>query len=582
MKRGTSRSHRVHLPKPIRPIAPRVAYPRGLAQSKPFLQVPHQWDDVLQGPHRAALEARLPQFLKSQRWFGSKAKIITSAVVDQTIPVPVGNGITWIAFVRVDYREADPERYLLPLAFASGPAALSLQRDHPHLIISSLHIADRKIRGVLYDAIGQKAFGRVLLACVLEQEAHTGSAGALVGRVLSPRRRPHSQTAASLEPHLVQAEQTNSAFIFEKKFFLKVFRKLETGLNPDLEVNQFLARRRFSHVPPLVGWLEYRPRSGEASSIGMLSDFVPNASDAWLHTLEALDQFYNRVSLLPKERRSAPISTAPLLPLSPDSMPPSLASLIGRYVKSTRVLGLRTAQMHVALASDSNDKAFAPERFTPSSLRSLCLSMRRLARSHLGLLRRQIAKIPKPTQRLAKIVAGLEADIDKRFQSLLKERIRTARMRTHGDYHLGQVLYTGKDFLIVDFEGEPSRPFPERRLKRSALRDVAGMLRSFHYAAYAALQRRVERGTLHARDLPRFEAWGRAWYRCISQAFLQAYLAEAAKGSFLPQSQPALARLLQAELLDKAMYELGYELNHRPGWVAVPLQAIMHLMEASS
>jgi maltose alpha-D-glucosyltransferase/alpha-amylase len=153
------------------------------------------------------------------------------------------------------------------------------------------------------------------------------------------------------------------------------------------------------------------------------------------------------------------------------------------------------------------------------------------------------------------------------------------RIRSHGDYHLGQVLHTGKDFVIIDFEGEPARPLGQRRIKRSPLRDVAGMIRSFHYAAFSALHAQVETGAITAEHRPRFEAWARAWHLWVSGVFLQAYLEAASPGSFLPKTDSGLTVLLDAELLDKAMYELGYELNNRPDWVKIPIQGVLQQLE---
>jgi maltose alpha-D-glucosyltransferase/alpha-amylase len=180
----------------------------------------------------------------------------------------------------------------------------------------------------------------------------------------------------------------------------------------------------------------------------------------------------------------------------------------------------------------------------------------------------------------AQQVLNLEGTISERFQAILDQKPTVMRIRCHGDYHLGQVLYTGHDFVIIDFEGEPARPLSERRIKRSALHDVAGMLRSFHYAAYSALLDREASGVVRPEDIPILEPWARFWYLWVSAAFLKAYLAEAGQASFIPQSREELQALLDAFLLEKAIYEVGYELNNRPEWVRIPLQGILDLVGA--
>jgi maltose alpha-D-glucosyltransferase / alpha-amylase len=252
--------------------------------------------------------------------------------------------------------------------------------------------------------------------------------------------------------------------------------------------------------------------------------------------------------------------------------------MIGTYLEAARLLGERTAALHLALASEPDDPSFRPEPFTPHAQRGLFQSLRNLTRQNLQLLSLRLRSLPPEVQAPAQHVLGLEGGIIQRFQSIYGRRLPAVRIRQHGDYHLGQVLYTGKDFLIIDFEGEPAIALSERRLKRSPLRDVAGMIRSFHYAAHAALGRQVEHGTLPLAQLAAAAAWAPFWSRWVSAVFFQAYRAAAGPAPFLPPSDEDLQIMLNAYLLRKAIYELGYELNHRPDWVRIPLQGILDLM----
>jgi len=226
-----------------------------------------------------------------------------------------------------------------------------------------------------------------------------------------------------------------------------------------------------------------------------------------------------------------------------------------------------------------DNKDFAPEPFTPFYQRALYQSMRNFAVQNLQLLRRRAKTLPEQVRPDAERLLSLQDDILKKFRAVYQTKMETMRIRCHGDYHLGQVLYTGKDFVIIDFEGEPARPLGERRIKRSPLRDVAGMIRSFDYATYAALFQYMDRGNLQPEQLGHVEPWTRLWYRWVSAVFLKEYLAVTGKSDLLPKTKPELSVLLDAFLLDKAIYEIGYELNNRPESIRIPLQGVLQLLQ---
>jgi maltose alpha-D-glucosyltransferase/alpha-amylase len=255
--------------------------------------------------------------------------------------------------------------------------------------------------------------------------------------------------------------------------------------------------------------------------------------------------------------------------------PPLIQDVAGTYLNQVRLLGRRTAELHLALASSSDSPAFAPEPFTALYRRSLYQSLRSLVRTTFDLLRRRLASLPEPTREEARAVLGLEEALLRQMRSVLERRLAAGRIRIHGDYHLGQVLYTGKDFVIVDFEGEPSRSLSERRFKRSPLRDVAGMIRSFEYAAAYALRH----GPRRAEDVPALQPWARLWSRWASAAFLNGYLVTSGDAPYLPRDPAELGAMLEFYILDKAVYELRYELNNRPEWVGIPLDGVLRRVE---
>jgi maltose alpha-D-glucosyltransferase/alpha-amylase len=259
--------------------------------------------------------------------------------------------------------------------------------------------------------------------------------------------------------------------------------------------------------------------------------------------------------------------------------PPALArETIGGYLHASELLGAKTAEMHLALASLTDNPDFAPLDFTRLYQRSLYQSMRSQARTTLALLRAQQRRLDGSASEAAVEVIEKEAQILSRFSRLLQMRIDAQRIRCHGDLHLGQTLFTGKDFVVIDFEGEPERPVSERRIKASPLRDVAGMIRSLHYVSQAAILGDSP-NVLADRAAPySAHQWADFWYAWSSAAYLQAYLQATAGAQFLPADRQQLQTLLESYLLEKALYELRYELNNRPDWVRIPLEGVLHLL----
>jgi maltose alpha-D-glucosyltransferase/alpha-amylase len=381
-----------------------------------------------------------------------------------------------------------------------------------------------------------------------------------------------------LEPSIAKAEQSNSSVIFGDKLILKFFRRLDFGVNPDLETLRVLGAQQFPYTPGLAGALEYRSGKEEPRTIGILTAFVPKAKDAWEYTLDVLGKFYERVQILHPETTAPQMPGANPAKLATIELTEQANSLLDTFAESVRSLGECTAAMHLALASESEDRNFTPEPFTPHAQRGMFQSMRNLTRQNLQLLSRQMKNFSPEVQAQAQQVLALEPAILKKLRQIYERPLEAMRIRHHGDYHLGQVLYTGKEFFIIDFEGEPVVPITERRLKRSPLQDVAGMIRSFHYAAYTALLKQAQRGTLPGGQVQPVLLWARYWARWVSAIYFQSYLKAAGAASFLPPAQADLEMMMEVFLLRKAIYELGYELNNRPDWVTVPLQGILQLI----
>ena len=318
------------------------------------------------------------------------------------------------------------------------------------------------------------------------------------------------------KPSAARIEQNNSSVVFEDKLILKLFRRLEPGLNPELEVGRFLNRHSFPHCQTVAGGLEYLSAAGSRFTLAVVHAFIPSATNAWDFTLDALSRYYDRVITWVAQGQSAAVPLSePVQLLQPD-FPAHVAETIGTFLESARLLGVRTAELHRVLASDPVDKDFAPEPSTPHHRRAVFQSMRNLAAQTLRLLRRQSNTLPPETQSLAQRVADLEPAIIESCRALCDQRLSANRLRLHGDCRLGQVLWTGKDFVFIDFEGDSVMPISERRLKHSPMRDVATMLRSFHFAAAVGLDQHVERGSIPPENMLRFQSWLRYWNLWVS------------------------------------------------------------------
>ncbi len=554
-------------------------------ETLPTITITGGWQQLFSGKGAGKLEDALPRVLANRRWFGGKARTVQNTTLVESVEVQTEEGPCMVAIVRVEYLEGEPETYLLPVAFAEEEFAEQVAEEIPAALLARVRPRGKRAdSGVLFDAMWRREFAGVLLDMLDERRRITGATGELVAQPARAFENLRGDVDEHLEPQVSRAEQSNTSVLYGDRLILKIFRRLEAGENPDLEIGRFLTERTdFAHTPTLAGTLELkRPRS-EPLTLGLMQGFVQNEGDAWSYTLDDLSRFYeDALSMIQDGGEGAPqVPRQHPLALSGRELPEDVHDTIGPYVQSIELLGERTAELHLALASERRDEAFAPEPFTSLYQRSLYQSMRTLTRKTFQVLRRRLGDIGEPTHTDAATLADREDELLDRFRGLTDQRLSAMRIRTHGDYHLGQVLYTGRDFVIIDFEGEPARSLGERRLKRSPLRDVAGMLRSFHYAAYAGLFDQEDRGVVGSEDqVTALETWGRYWSAWVSAAYLRSYLQTVGDSDVLPDTAEERRLLLDAYLLEKAIYEVGYELNNRPSWVRIPLQGALTLLEA--
>lgn len=448
-------------------------------------------------------EEGLREFVLGRRWFGAKSREVTSASVLAAVPLRATAPLLAVALVEIRFQPGTHEVYQLPLGFRPTDEGWS---------DTVLQKADG---WTVYDALADPLLCRELVHLVRASSTVQTEEGALEFRPLEN----FAVAAAELEARPLGVEQSNSSVLFGEELVLKAYRRVEPGVNPELELLRFLTERDFPNIAPLVGWYAYAGRLMDAT-LGILQEYVPGHSDGWAFAHSSLERD-------PEE-----------------------------FVRRAHRLGEVTGALHVALASEGGDPHFAPDEPSVEALSLLTATVdEEIEQLFLDL----------PDDEALEPIAGRGEEVREQLRQLSQIGAAGRVIRTHGDYHLGQVLWTGKDWIVLDFEGEPARAIPERRRKRSPLRDVAGMLRSFAYAASSAAL------TAGAEPPPDWEERARA-------EFLAGYMPALEGTGLLPPGEEAVERLLSVFELEKAVYELRYELDNRPDWVQIPVAGIARLL----
>jgi maltose alpha-D-glucosyltransferase/alpha-amylase len=546
------------------------------APPPPTLEVDGAWHQILTtAAGREQLAQLLPDYVAARRWFRSKTRRIKGCELLDTVPLPGRPTRFYLVLVKVDFAEGESETYVLPLAFGQRSEQHAIQEASPAAVIAPVRVVESPAAatardGILYDAVADRAFSEELLALFQRRSPLSGEHGEVRGQAFKALRDLRGSEDSTLRPSVGSAEQSNTSIIYGNRLILKLYRRLDAGPNPELEVGRFLTEKSaYPHISPVGGCLEYRIQSGQGATLAMLQGFVPNQGDGWSLTLRALDQYFER-ALAWGDPPGVVTTAEPLLERASRKLPPEAVEAVGAYLPLVELLGRRTAELHLALAADRNDPNFAPEPFSLLQQRALYQSARSRLSQTLALIGKRLKSLPSE----ATLLVDREPELEAILARILTGKIGATCIRCHGDYHLGQILYTGKDFVIIDFEGEPGRSLGERRFKRSALLDVAGMLRSFHYATVAGLRR--ER--IRSQDRPRLRPWAELWYASVGATFLRAYLTTAGPAPFIPRETEQLRTLLDYHVVDKCLYELGYELNNRPDWIQIPLEGIRALL----
>ncbi len=546
------------------------------AAERPVLQARASWTELLAPGRRKELARTMLSFALERRWFRSKARTRKHVAITDVLTFDPASRFA-IVLLHLEYDHGAAETYVIPIAFAEDAEPVETSRT-PNLAIARVDLTDvpgrGHVSGTLYDALCADAFNASLMHAMTSDGRAKGQVGEISGLAFAPLREMASEVL--LSPRLSTADQSNSGVFFGDRFMFKLFRMLEEGPSLELEVGKFLVEHHADYrgVPRIAGALEYRQPDREPSTIGTLFELVPNQGDAWQLAEDSVDRFFDRVLSDEKRPEAPPAIGRSLVGSARAPLPDRVVDWIGPFLDRIRLLGQRTAELHLRLADVPNEPLFAPEPYDIMHQQSLYGSAIAHTARTFDLLRGQLSKLAPETRALAETVLSREGELDRVFAGVAKRRIDVVRVRLHGDYHLGQVLWTGDDFKIIDFEGEPGRPLSQRRFKRNPLRDVAGMVRSLRYASGAA----VRHGRHRPEDATRLEVWARAWSSWVSAAFLGGYLERAQGSRIVPRNDSDLALLLEFFLLEKCVYEISYEINNRPQWVDIPLRGLLELL----
>jgi len=549
--------------------APAAPAPVEVPVDEPIVSLlSHGIEGILTGEGLPLLQQLLATYLPHQRWFGAKSRTIKAVGIHDSAVLPNLNAV--IVFLQLTYDDDSTNVYQLALTITTGDAAEMVRASDPASIVAT--VATGNGPAVLHDAVANEDVRQAILHLIEVNGELPTRNGILVGR----RSSVYTEARGTdpLPARTGSAEQSNTSILYDAKLIMKLFRRLQPGENPDTEIGRFLTETaQFPRIAPYLGEITHRSKEGEPTTIAMLQGLVENEGDGWQWTLDELSHYYDSVATLPspQDLGADPSFLA-------ESQPPALArEHAGLSLDAAALLGRRTAEMHLALAHPTRDPEFISEGFTTADLVAEADRIDTQLTLTLEALKRGLSQLTDTTADNAALVLSRRIELFARARAIASTTPADAgqRIRIHGDYHLGQVLRSHGDYVILDFEGEPARSLAARRAKQSPLKDVAGMLRSFNYAAYAAhnafAQRRPD-------DAKNWKPWASLWQNAVSSEFLHTYQStiRATNPNLIPK--PAQAQLmLNAYLLEKSLYELLYELDNRPTWVRIPLSGILSL-----
>jgi maltose alpha-D-glucosyltransferase/alpha-amylase len=569
-------------------IAPQNALetqrPAGLApKDAAEIWANHDWEACFSAGKIKQLQAALKQYLNRDDVTGPWRELRTVRL-RESFRVPYGETAAYIAIAEIEFDRGTPETRVLSLAFATDEEAAGWPRGSEPRVIA--RIAGTR-PGLLFDALAVPTFCEAILAAVSRSNRIPGNEGGeLVGWHVPLFLEQCGNEAESQSPSLHLTQQAHRSVRYGSCLMLKAYRRIEEGPHPEVEIGRVLtAKQGIVSTAPLVGGIEYRRHGHEPTALAVVHGFVANEGDAWQYTLNQLSVFFEHVATMPPLEGAFPPPLRRGLGVMTSPPPVPVVELLRGFLELVGLIGKRLGEVHLALASAVDHPDFAPEPISLQYQRSVYQSLRNVVFDVMDHLVREKVRIPVDLAQKASKVRQCQPLLLTEFRAMTDHRIHATRIRFHGDCRLDQILSTGKDFVFIDFEGRPSQSIGERRIKRSPLRDVVGLIRSFDYAAYATLfglasARGKAGGVIRHEDRPILDSWTNAWRQWVHDSFLSGYFDVTGEASFIPRDLTERNMLYRVLLLERILLEIDGELKSRPAWLGIPLHGFFEVLDA--
>jgi maltose alpha-D-glucosyltransferase/alpha-amylase len=559
-------------------LAQPVAAPLQAPEQMPQIRCNVSWSRLLGSNVCDRILAPLTEYVRRARWPGGTGRLPRGLHIVDHVTVPTTGRPVHLLLLEALYTGALRERYLLPLGFAGDETQARLLKEAPDRVLARLQLKDEE--GLLYDGARSEAFADALVEMIARKHGKAAETGRLVTRRGSRFSRLLAGKTLPLPSSVPPAGQRNAFITYDHTFFLKLYGRAEEGVNPDVELLEHLAEQTdFTNIPTFGGAIEWRRDQAPPTTVALLLGYVTHETDGWSYTVDNVERSFGYAQTLRNNGHDWTHPPSSILHLDPAQIPGPVRDFIGTiYLDMVALLGRRTAELHRALASLSGAPDLMAEPFSVLYQKSLYQSIRAMTLKVFVELERNLGSLNAETAPAARNVLAGRSAILSRLARVAEKKIRAMKMRIHGNYHLGQVLNTGKDFVIIDFEGEPVRSLTERRLKQSALRDVAAMIRSFYYAAHSTV---LLRSAKQGADVGYLRSWADLWYCYVAGTFLHAYMQSAAGADFVPKDEREFAVLFETFLWERAIYEIGYELNNRPEWLMIPVRSAEYMLSSA-
>ncbi|MCK8479913.1 maltokinase N-terminal cap-like domain-containing protein [Psychroserpens algicola] len=522
-----------------------------------------KWEELLDNENfiKVFLSDVLEDYIIKQRWYGGKASQLKYIELAEYFRIQQHGEVYYGLILEVNFTEAFYQHYFLPIAFVSDE---NFAHDDRILPIS---IQDQQ--GFIIDAINLEAFRKVVFERILTAVPKDKT-----------RVRYHKselfKDCKYESSRFMGMEQSNTSIVYNEKYVLKFFRRIYADRNPDYEMSRFLSDKKdFKNTPAYLGSIQIKDQENINITIGLMQEMVENQGDAWEYMLTEFHKVFSNL-----EYKKIDISKLPRTEdfgrLQITDVPPEIIDWVGLNVfTKIQTLAERTAEMHIALGSEFEDTAFTPTHFNGDYTVWLKNRLLYQFQNRLNTIENSLHKLDGLALELAHEFLDKKNEIRKRFVNFDWTKLKGERIRVHGDYHLGQVLVKDDDFYILDFEGEPESTIRDRKVKQPPLKDVAGLFRSFHYAIYATIFNNIELYKQEQNHL--FEA-GEVLYQYLKGVFLGTYIIKIQEANLNIGYNQERIFLLKYAMLEKAVYELGYELNSRPRWAVIPLKGISNII----